>query len=88
MLPLANRAQTSSICSHSAWSPPGRPGKNQRTGQLRTRLLGGGQLGKKFPFNLFYRLVMIENVLGDVVGCATAKGVLDVSVHPRSHGRG
>ena len=33
MLPLANRAQTSSICSHSAWSPPGRPGKNQRTGQ-------------------------------------------------------
>ena len=27
MLPLANRAQTSSICSHSAWSPPGRPGK-------------------------------------------------------------
>ena len=38
-------------------------------------------------FNLFYRLVMIENVLGDVVGCARTKGVLDVlSVPGRTEG--
>ena len=39
-------------------------------------------------FNIVYRVVMIENVSGDVVGCARAKGVLDVSVRPRWHGRG
>ena len=48
----------------------------------------GGQLGKKFAFNVFYRLVMIENVSGDVLGCARGKGVLDVSVRPREQGRG
>ena len=52
------------------------------------RLLEGGQLGKKFAFNVFYRVVIIEKVLGDVEGCARGKGVLDVSVRPRSHGRG
>ena len=42
----------------------------------------------KSGFNLFYRMVMIENVSGDVVGCARGKGVLDVSVRPREQGRG
>ena len=48
--------------------------------RLRTRLLEGGQLGKKLAFNTFHRIVIIENVSGDVVGCARGKGVLDVSV--------
>ena len=42
----------------------------------------------KIDFNVFYRVLIIEKVLGDVEGCARAKGVLDVSVRPRSHGRG
>ena len=44
--------------------------------------------GVNLGFNIFYRVVMIENVSGDVVGCARGKGVLDVSVRPRSQGRG
>ena len=47
-----------------------------------------GVLGKKLGFNMFYRVVMIENVSGDQVGSARGKGVLGVSVRPRSHGRG
>ena len=39
-----------------------------------TRLLEGGQLGKKLAFNMLYRLVMIKNLSGDVVGCAEGKG--------------
>ena len=42
----------------------------------------------KSSINMFYRVVMIENVSGDVEGCAGAKGVLDVSVRPREQGRG
>ena len=48
----------------------------------------GVHWGKKSPFNMFYGLVMIENVSGDVVGSARGKGVLDASVRPRWHGRG
>ena len=48
----------------------------------------GVNWGKKWTFNMFYRVVMLENVSGDVVGCARAKRVLDVSVRPREQGRG
>ena len=48
----------------------------------------GVNWGKRFAFNMFHRVVMIENVSVDVVGCARGKGVLDVSVRPRSQGRG
>ena len=59
---------------------------------MRTRVPSFGQtffliksvLLKKFAFNVVYRVLMIENVSGDVEGCARAKGVLDVSVRPRS----
>ena len=51
---------------------------------------GRGSTGEKvyLSFDALYRVVMIENVSGDVVGCARGKGVLDVSVRPRSQGRG
>ena len=42
----------------------------------------------KSHFDMVYQVVMTENVLGDVVGCTRGKGVLDVSVRPRSQGRG
>ena len=48
----------------------------------------GVNWGKKFSFHIFYRLVMLENVSGDLVGCARGKRVLDVSVRPRWHGSG
>ena len=47
-----------------------------------------GSTGEKVTLNIFYRVVMIENVSGDVVGSARGKGVLDASVRPRWHGRG
>ena len=48
----------------------------------------GGKLGKKFPLGTFYRTIMLENVSVDVVDGARVKGVLGVSVRPRSQGRG
>ena len=62
--------------------------KDERQASGRDFWEGVNWQGKKLAFNLFYRLVMIENVLGDVGGCAIGKGVSDVSVRPRSQGRG
>ena len=46
--------------------------------------------GKKSccPLVLLYRLPMLENVSVDVVDCTRVKDVLEVSVRPRSQGRG
>mgnify|MGYP002805043873 CR=1 FL=1 len=47
----------------------------------------GGELGKSCTGTL-YRTIMLENVSVDVVDGARVKGVLGVSVRPRSQGRG
>ena len=47
----------------------------------------GGKLGKSCLGTL-YRTIMLENVSVDVVDGARVKGVLGVSVRPRSQGRG
>ncbi len=51
-------------------------------------MLGGGNTGKKFPLGTLYRTIMLENVSVGVVDGARVKGVLGVSVRPRSQGRG
>ena len=80
----------------SLW--PGRALERQRSWQGWPRMSakpqdatsgrGSTGTGEKVPFDMFYRVVIPENVLGDMVGCTRGKGVLDVSVRPRSQGRG
>ena len=48
---------------------------------------GGGDWGK-FDFGTLYRTIMLENLSVGVVDSARVKGVLGVSVRPRSQGRG
>ena len=49
---------------------------------------GGGNTGKKLSLGTLYRTIMLENVSVGVVDSARVKGVLGVSVRPRSQGRG
>ena len=57
---------------------------------LRRRFLGAweGYTGNKLSFCTLYLTIMLENVSVDVVDSARVKGVLGVSVRPRSPGRG
>jgi hypothetical protein len=50
--------------------------------------MGGGNTGEKFSLGTLYRTIMLENVSVGVVDSARVKGVLGVSVRPRSQGRG
>ena len=55
--------------------------------RIRNRFLKGGELGKRY-FGTLYRTIMLENLSVGVVDSARVKGVLGVSVRPRSQGRG
>ena len=47
-----------------------------------------GEHWEKVRFGTLYRTIMLENVSVGVVDGARVKGVLGVSVRPRSQGRG
>ena len=59
---------------------------------LRNGFLEGGRRKEKLPFVMLSRRPMLENVSKDVskdlVDCTRVKDVLEVSVRPRSQGRG